>query len=260
MATFHQKKKFGQHFLNNENIASQIVDAFNTELTTVQALEIGPGHGVLTKYLLKNTKLELFISEIDREIIPIISGKFNIDGQHLIEGDFLQMDFDKHFKDEFSIIGNFPYNISTEIIFKIIENRQRIPMMTGMFQKEVAERLVARHGNKTYGITSILTQVFFDVELLFIVGENEFTPPPKVKSAVIMLIRKSAIHKDFDQNFFFRIVKAGFNQRRKTLRNSLKSILLHPEKIDSTILNKRAEQLSVDEWVDLSRNVKKQQE
>ena len=255
MTTFHQKKKFGQHFLNNENIASQIVDAFNSELTTAQALEIGPGQGVLTKYLLKNSKSELFISEIDREIIPIIAGKFNIDAEHLIEGDFLQMDFDKHFKGEFSIIGNFPYNISTEIIFKIIENRQRIPMMTGMFQKEVAERIAAKHGNKTYGITSILTQVFYDVELLFIVGENEFTPPPKVKSAVIMLKRKSTIRNDFDQKFFFRIVKAGFNQRRKTLRNSLKSLLLQPDKIDQTILNKRAEQLSVDEWVDLSNKV-----
>ena len=256
MTSFHHKKKFGQHFLKNDIIAEQIVDAFISACKTKQALEIGPGEGVLTKYLLKNKSIELFISEIDNDIIPIIAGKFNIDSTHLIHGDFLKMNFDEHFQDEFSIIGNFPYNISTEIIFKIIEHREKIPMMTGMFQKEVAERIAAKHGNKVYGITSILTQVFYEVEYLFTVNENEFTPPPKVKSAVIRLKRKSAVPDGFDQKIFFQLVKAGFNQRRKTLRNSLKSILLQPKKIDQLILNKRAEQLSVEEWVDLSFQVK----
>lgn len=256
MSSFHHKKQFGQHFLNNDLIAEQIVNAFVAKCTTNQILEIGPGEGVLTKYLLKNNQFELFISEIDREIIPIIANKFNIDEAHLIHGDFLKMDFNAHFKDNFSIIGNFPYNISTEIIFRIIENRDRIPMMTGMFQKEVAERIAAKHGNKTYGITSILTQVFYEVEYLFTVEAHEFMPPPKVKSAVIRLTRKHDKLNDFDVKFFTQLVKAGFNQRRKTLRNAIKSLLSQPERIDENILNKRAEQLSVEEWVDLSRQVK----
>jgi 16S rRNA (adenine1518-N6/adenine1519-N6)-dimethyltransferase len=259
MASFQHKKQFGQHFLRNEKIASDIVDAFFAECKTSQILEIGPGEGVLTKYLLKHPDHELFISEIDKDIIPIIANKFNINSAHLIQGDFLQMDFDQHFNSEFSIIGNFPYNISTEIVFKIIKNRDRIPMMTGMFQKEVADRIAAKHGNKTYGITSILTQVFYNVDALMIVEANEFTPPPKVKSAVIRFRRRHDTVLGLDEKFFFQIVKAGFNQRRKTLRNSLKSIVLKPERLDEAILNKRAEQLSVDEWVNFSIQVKSQQ-
>ena len=258
MAGFQHKKQFGQHFLNNDSVASSIVDAFFEACTTRQILEIGPGEGVLTKYLLKNNDHELFISEIDRDIIPLIAEKFKVDSTHLIQGDFLQMNFDTHFTNEFSIIGNFPYNISTEIVFKIIQYRDRIPMMTGMFQKEVAERIAAKHGNKTYGITSILTQVFYEVDYLMTVDENEFTPPPKVKSAVIRFRRKTEPVEDLEPKFFFRIVKAGFNQRRKTLRNSLKSIILQPERLDEAILNKRAEQLSVEEWVNLSKQVKLQ--
>lgn len=255
MATFQHKKNFGQHFLNNETIAADIVDAFFAKCTTPQILEIGPGEGVLTKYLLKNTAHELFISEIDNDIVPIIASKFNVDSAHLIHGDFLQMHFKKHFKDEFSIIGNFPYNISTQIVFKIIEYKELVPMMTGMFQKEVAERIAAKHGSKIYGITSILTQVFYDVEYLFTVGEHEFTPPPKVKSAVIRLTRRMEPIEGLDEKRFFQHVKAGFNQRRKTLRNALKSILSQPEKIDPAILDKRAEQLSVHEWVELSKQI-----
>lgn len=256
MVTFQHKKKFGQHFLKNDIIAEQIVDAFALECRTREVLEIGPGEGVLTKYLLKNKNVELFISEIDNDLVPVIAGRFNIDPIHLIHGDFLKMNFDEHFQAEFSIIGNFPYNISTEIIFKIIEHRKKIPLMTGMFQKEVAERIAAKHGNKVYGITSILTQVFYDVEYLFTVNEEEFIPAPKVKSAVICLRRKTVVLDGFDEKFFFQLVKVGFNQRRKTLRNSLKSIILQSERIDEVILNKRAEQLSVEEWVDLSFQVK----
>src|SRR5688500_5946749 len=255
MATFQHKKKFGQHFLKNETIASDIVDAFISKCNTDQILEIGPGEGVLTKYLLRSNK-EVFISEIDNDIIPIIASKFNVDNDHLIHGDFLAMRFDQHFKQEFSIIGNFPYNISTEIIFKIIENREKVPMMTGMFQKEVADRIAAKHGNKTYGITSVLTQVFYDVTYLFTVDRMEFTPPPQVQSAVIQLIRKPESAMGLDKKFFFRVVKAGFNQRRKTLRNSLKSIISQPERLDPSILDKRAEQLSVEEWIELSKMLK----
>jgi len=256
---FQHKKNFGQHFLNNETIAADIVDQFFSKCSTKHILEIGPGEGVLTKYLLKNTEHELFISEIDNDIVPIIASKFNVDNKHLIHGDFLVMDFAKHFEKEFSIIGNFPYNISTEIVFKILENREKIPLMTGMFQKEVAERIGAKHGSKTYGITSILTQIHYDVEYLFTVGENEFTPPPKVKSAVIRLVRKNELLEGLDEKKFKQHVKAGFNQRRKTLRNALKSILSQPEKIDPAILDKRAEQLSVNNWIQLSKDINTQQ-
>jgi 16S rRNA (adenine1518-N6/adenine1519-N6)-dimethyltransferase len=259
MATFEHKKKFGQHFLHNTTIAGDIVDAFFLKCTTPQILEIGPGEGILTQALQKRPNYELFISEIDNDLVPIITNRFGIDATHLIHGDFLQMDFQKHFTHEFSIIGNFPYNISTQIVFKIIENRHRVPMMTGMFQKEVAERIAARHGNKTYGITSILTQVFYEVEYLFTVDENEFIPPPQVKSAVIRLTRRTSEIEGLVEKKFFQHVKAGFNQRRKTLRNALKSILLQPEKIDPAILDKRAEQLSVQEWVDLSKQINIQQ-
>jgi 16S rRNA (adenine1518-N6/adenine1519-N6)-dimethyltransferase len=258
MAAFQHKKNFGQHFLNNETIAADIVDQFFSKCTTGQILEIGPGEGVLTKYLLKNTDHELFISEIDNDIVPLIASKFGIDKAHLIHGDFLVMDFEKHFDKEFSIIGNFPYNISTQIVFKILESREKIPMMTGMFQKEVAERIVAKHGSKIYGITSILTQIYYDVEYLFTVAENEFTPPPKVKSAVIRLIRRNVSIDGLDEKKFTQHVKAGFNQRRKTLRNALKSILSHPEKIDPAILDKRAEQLSVNDWIQLSKEINQQ--
>lgn len=245
--------------MHNTTIAQDIVDAFFLTCTTPQILEIGPGEGILTKELQKRADHELFISEIDNDLIPLITQRFGMDNTHLIHGDFLQMDFEQHFKGEFSIIGNFPYNISTQIIFKIIENRNRVPMMTGMFQKEVAERIAARHGNKTYGITSILTQVFYEVEYLFTVNEHEFIPPPQVKSAVIRLTRRTSEIEGLVEKKFFQHVKAGFNQRRKTLRNALKSILLQPEKIDPAILDKRAEQLSVQEWVDLSKQINIQQ-
>lgn len=257
MALFQHKKKFGQHFLHNENIAQDIVDAFLKHCNTEQILEIGPGEGVLTKHLINSNK-EVFISEIDNDIIPIIASQFKIDNKHLIHGDFLVMNFDQHFSSEFSIIGNFPYNISSQIIFKIIENKEKIPMMTGMFQKEVADRIAAKHGNKTYGITSILTQVFYDVTYLFTVDRMQFTPPPQVQSAVIQLVRKESMLEGLEQKFFFQTVKAGFNQRRKTLRNALKSILSHPERLDPSILDKRAEQLSVQEWVEFSREIKLQ--
>lgn len=256
MAGFQHKKNFGQHFLNNETIALSIVEAFLQSLNTRNVLEIGPGEGVLTKYLVRRPDIELFISEIDRDIIPIIREKFQVDNKHLIEGDFLAMNFNEVFSEPFSIIGNFPYNISTQIVFKIIENKEKIPMMTGMFQKEVAERITAKHGSKVYGITSILTQIYYDAEYLFQVDEHEFTPPPKVKSAVIRLVRKNEPLIGSEEKFFFNLVKTGFNQRRKTLRNALKSLLLQPEKIDESILNKRAEQLSVEEWVALSNKIK----
>lgn len=253
--SFQHKKKFGQHFLNDEAIAEKIVQSFFEKNHSHSILEVGPGEGVLTKYLIQHPEVELFISEIDREIIPIIRNKFNVDEKHLIEGDFLEMNFDQYFNHEFSVIGNFPYNISTQIVFKIIESRDKIPMMTGMFQKEVAERIAAGHGSKTYGITSVLTQAWYDVEYLFTVPEHVFTPPPKVKSAVIRMQRKQENNKPVNASLLFQIVKAGFNQRRKTLRNALKMLNLQPGWVSDEILAKRAEQLSVQDFIDLTHRI-----
>lgn len=253
--SFQHKKKFGQHFLNDEAIAEKIVQSFFEKNHAHSILEVGPGEGVLTKYLIQHPEVELFISEIDRDIIPIIRNKFNVDEKHLIEGDFLEMNFDQYFNHEFSVIGNFPYNISTQIVFKIIESRDKIPMMTGMFQKEVAERIAAGHGSKTYGITSVLTQAWYDVEYLFTVPEHVFTPPPKVKSAVIRMQRKQENNKPVNASLLFQIVKAGFNQRRKTLRNALKMLNLQPGWVSDEILAKRAEQLSVQDFIDLTHRI-----
>lgn len=258
MERFQHKKRFGQHFLNDEEIAFRIVDALMQKNTCRQVLEIGPGEGVLTKYLIEK-EIELFISEIDRDIIPLIRKKFSVDEKHLIEGDFLQLNFAAHFPGEVALIGNFPYNISTQIVFKMLENKERIPLMVGMFQKEVAERIAATHGSKIYGITSVLTQAFYEVEYLFTVGEHVFTPPPKVKSAVIRLTRKSDTELACSPKLFTRVVKAGFNQRRKTLRNALKSLPLHPGWEDDKILSQRAEQLSVQDFIDLTLRIESKQ-
>jgi 16S rRNA (adenine1518-N6/adenine1519-N6)-dimethyltransferase len=251
---FQHKKRFGQHFLDDETIASQITEALLQKNTCKQVLEIGPGIGVLTKYLVADKNIELFISEIDRDIIPLIQEKFSIDDTHMIAGDFLQLDFTAHFPGELSLIGNFPYNISTQIIFKMLDNKERIPLMVGMFQKEVAERIAAHHGSKIYGITSVLAQAFYDVEYLVTVPENVFTPPPKVKSAVIRLTRKTDTDLGCNAALFREVVKAGFNQRRKTLRNALKSLHLPPGWEDVTF-SKRAEQLSVQDFVELTRRI-----
>lgn len=257
--SFQHKKRFGQHFLNDESIAEKIVHSFLEKNTTPQVLEIGPGEGVLTKYLRAETGVDLFISEIDKDIIPVIKQKFNVDDAHMLEGDFLHMNLAAYFKDNFSIIGNFPYNISTQIIFKILEYKERIPMMTGMFQKEVAERIAAPHGSKIYGITSVLTQAYYDVEYLFTVSEHVFTPPPKVKSAVIRITRKPSSDIGCSEKTLTKIVKAGFNQRRKTLRNALKILNLQPDWVPAEILSKRAEQLSVEDFISLARRIEEMQ-
>lgn len=258
MSSFRHKKNFGQHFLTDENVAFDIVQGLIKHSPTKQILEIGPGEGVLTKYLLKEDNIELFISEIDNDIIPIIQEKFGVDKNHLIHGDFLVLDFDNYFPNEFSIIGNFPYNISTEIIFRVIENRVKVPMVVGMFQKEVAERFAAKSGNKTYGITSVLTQAFYDIEYLFTVNENVFNPPPKVKSGVIRMTRKPVYQLPVNEKLFFTVVKTAFNQRRKTLRNALKSLSLQPDERFDAFFEKRAEQLSVEKFIELTSIIQEQ--
>lgn len=243
------KKHLGQHFLNDPNIASKIVNSL-TYTNYPAVLEIGPGMGILTQFLLKKN-IELFVSEIDIESVTYLLTHYP-ELKDRIVGDFLKLDLSKIYKGSLAIIGNFPYNISSQIIFKILENKSLIPEMVGMFQKEVAERVVADKGSKIYGSLSVLTQAYYEAEYLFTVHENVFTPPPKVKSAVIKLTRYRDTLEGIDNHLFTKIVKAGFNQRRKTLKNALK-VLSIPESLHNhDFLSLRAEQLSVEDFIKLT--------
>ena len=214
------KKYLGQHFLKDEQIAQQIAESL-TGLTP-HVLEIGPGMGVLTKYLHANPALDFHAIEIDTESVAYLHDHYP--ALHVIEGDFLKLDLQELFSEPFAVIGNFPYNISSQILFKVYENRNHIPEVVGMFQKEVAERVAAKPGSKTYGILSVLLSAFYDIEYLFTVHEHVFNPPPKVKSAVIRLRRNQVSALACDEALFTKVVKIGFNQRRKTLRNSVSPI------------------------------------
>lgn len=244
------KKHLGQHFLNDQNIALKIVDSLSYHPYDL-VLEVGPGMGVLTQFLLQK-QVKVYVAEIDKESVDYL--KINYPQlENNIVGDFLKLEFEELFSDNFAVIGNFPYNISSQIVFKILENKHAIPEMVGMFQKEVAERIAAQKGNKIYGILSVLTQAYYNVDYLFTVHENVFTPPPKVKSAVIRLKRYRDKIEGIDDKFFFKLVKAGFNQRRKTLKNALK-VLNIPQHLEShEFLNLRAEQLSVENFINLAR-------
>lgn len=247
------KKHLGQHFLKNENIAHDIVKSLvhSSEYKTV--LEVGPGMGVLTKYLVNETAFETHVIELDRESIAYLKQHFPILENRILSGDFLKLDLHSLFNNQpFAVIGNFPYNISTEILFKVLDHKNQVPEVVGMFQKEVAERIAAKPKNKTYGITSVLLQAFYNIEYLFTVGENEFIPPPRVKSAVIRLTRNEVKQLDCNEKLFKQVVKAGFNQRRKTLRNSIKAFKLKPEFAEHKYLTQRAEELSVKEFVELT--------
>ncbi|NCC73891.1 MAG: 16S rRNA (adenine(1518)-N(6)/adenine(1519)-N(6))-dimethyltransferase RsmA [Sphingobacteriia bacterium] len=245
MPSVTPKKKLGQHFLKDENIARKITDSLTKRKNV---LEIGPGTGVLTKYLMHQTE-NLKVVEVDPESVQFLKNIFPDLGPHIIEADFLKIDPSALFHDQFSIIGNFPYNISSQIFFRIIEHRDRIPEVVGMVQKEVALRLSAAPGNKTYGILTVILGAFYDIRYLFTVGEQVFYPPPKIKSAVIRLTRKENFKPDCDEKMFFKIVKTAFNQRRKTLKNSLKVFWtdrIDPDKF--SIFTKRPEQLCLEEF------------
>lgn len=250
------KKHLGQHFLNDENIAKKIADTLTlNNYETV--LEIGPGMGVLTKYLLEKD-VDTYVIEIDTESVAYLQAHYLKLSNKIIEKDFLKYDLNQVFQNKpFAIIGNFPYNISSQILFKTLEMRDQIPEFSGMFQKEVAERACATHGNKTYGILSVLVQAFYDTEYLFTVSENVFTPPPKVKSGVMRMIRKENYSLPCDEKMFFRVVKTAFQQRRKTLRNSLKSFNLDDTIRAMEIFNKRPEQLAVNDFIDLTLLIEK---
>jgi len=243
------KKSLGQHFLNDLSIAKKIVESLSP---CQNILEIGPGTGILTQFLLKkNNNLKLV--EIDNESVNFLILELKINKSIIYNQDFLNLDLSKIFENNnFSVIGNFPYNISSQIVFKIIENRKLIPEMCGMFQYEVAERICENEGSKKYGIISVITQAFYETKLLFEVPNNFFSPPPKVNSAVILLKRKKNLKIDCDEKLFFKIVKLSFQQRRKTLRNSLKQINLSDNLREHIIFDKRPEQLSVDQFVDLT--------
>lgn len=251
MTEVKAKKFLGQHFLTDENIAARIVESLSPDSHHV--LEIGPGMGVLTKYLITKDDIDFHVVEIDRESVAYLHDHYpTLD---VIEGDFLKYDLTTLFHDSFSIIGNFPYNISSQILFKVYDNREQVTEVVGMFQKEVAERVAAGPGSKTYGILSVLLSAFYDIEYLFTVHEHVFNPPPKVKSAVIRLRRNDVKHLECDEKLFVQVVKAGFNQRRKTLRNALKQLNMPIENIGEDILAKRAEQLSVEQFIDITKTI-----
>lgn len=243
------KKHLGQHFLNDKNIASKIVDCLSDNFKTV--CELGPGTGVLTEFLLKKKSLKkLILVEVDSESVEYLSTHFTSEKLLILEANFLKTDMARIHSSPFALIGNFPYNISSQIFFKVIDNRDLVPEVVCMVQKEVAVRIAAAPGSKTYGILSVLLQAWYTINYCFTVNEHVFSPPPKVKSGVIRLIRNEKQTLDCDEHVFFLVVKTAFNQRRKMLRNALKNSFqfLNPE---DDILNKRAEQLSVEQFVGL---------
>jgi len=249
------KKYLGQHFLKDEQIAKKIADSLIT-LAYKNVLEIGPGMGVLTKYLLENQNFTTSVIEIDKESVSYLKQYYKDLENRIFEQNFLKVDLQELFqKKQFAIIGNFPYNISTQIVFKTLENKDQIPEFTGMFQKEVAERIAEKAGSKKYGILSVLTQAFYDVEYLFTVPPTVFNPPPKVDSGVIRLIRKKDYNLPVNEKLFFKVVKTAFNQRRKTIRNSLKTFNLSDKLREDAIFAQRPEQLSVQEFISLTQKI-----
>lgn len=246
------KKSLGQHFLKDQKIAERIVESLDTSLAGT-VLEIGPGTGVLTQYLVKIEGIEFKAAEIDTESIEFLQKNYPQIGENLLEGDFLKMDLNEIFKGDFSVIGNFPYNISSQIFFKLIDYKEQVPQIVCMLQKEVAERLASPPGNKSYGILSVLLQAWYNIDYLFTVEPGSFIPPPKVKSAVISLKRNSRESLGCDEVLFKKVVKASFNQRRKAVRNSVKQLLDGKTPPDSYLFGQRPEQLSVEEFVELTK-------
>lgn len=257
------KKHLGQHFLTDETIAEKIAETLSFEGYD-HVLEIGPGTGVLTKYLLQND-IHLIAMDLDSESIIYLNQSFPLEHQKVVQGkgsftvleaDFLKQDLGTLFKgQQFAITGNFPYNISTQIVFKMLEVKAHVPEFSGMFQKEVAQRICAKEGSKIYGILSVLCQVFYNAEYLFTVHPEVFDPPPKVQSGVLRLTRKADFSLQCDEKLLFKVVKTAFNQRRKTLRNSLKTFGLSDILKEDTIFDRRPEQLGVAEFVALTEMI-----
>jgi 16S rRNA (adenine1518-N6/adenine1519-N6)-dimethyltransferase len=248
------KKHLGQHFLKDETVAEKIGDTLLLE-GYKNVLEIGPGMGVLTKYLIEKN-VEVIAMDLDKESIAYLEENFPNKNLKIIEADFLKYDLSQLFgKEQFGITGNFPYNISTQIVFKMLEWKEQIPEFTGMFQKEVAERICEKEGSKAYGILSVLAQAFYDAEYLFTVPPSVFNPPPKVDSGVLRLKRKENISIPCNEKMLYKVVKTAFQQRRKTLRNSLKSFNLSDKIKEDTIFDQRPEQLSVSQFITLTQKL-----
>jgi 16S rRNA (adenine1518-N6/adenine1519-N6)-dimethyltransferase len=268
------KKALGQHFLTDLSIAHRIAEALlvpcpgseirNDASSPMPALEIGPGMGVLTQYVLQRPEVDLRMVEIDTESVNYLLVHFPQVNGRLLEADFLKLKLEKFFSGQFAVIGNFPYNISSQIFFKILDYKEQVPQVVCMIQKEVAERIAEKPGTKTYGILSVLLQAWYDIEYLFTVGEGAFNPPPKVKSAVIRLVRNSRKELGCDESLFKTVVKTGFNQRRKTLRNSLKPMIRAKadregwteeqlaEFTSAPVFELRPERLSVEDFIELT--------
>lgn len=242
------KKSLGQHFLKDENICRRIVDEL-TKQPFRNLLEVGPGGGALTKYLIGLPGITFKAVELDEEKVVYLKQTYPVLQDKIIHQSFL--DIEKPFEEPFTVVGNFPYNISTQILFKILEWETGVECVIGMFQKEVAQRVAAKEGNKVYGVTSVLVQAFYDVEYLFDVSENSFNPPPKVKSGVIRLLPRKTPVELKSRKAFFNLVKTAFNQRRKTLRNACKG-LFDATTLQQPVFDKRAEQLSIEDFAALS--------
>ena len=254
MSEVRAKKALGQHFLTDLNIARKIASSLSggSAENPDKVLEVGCGMGVLTQYLLEREDIVTYGAEIDSESVEYLHAHYPAFTERLNEGDFLKMDLREQYGDRLKIIGNFPYNISSQIFFKVLENRDIVPECVGMIQREVAVRLAEPPGSKEYGILSVLLQAWYDIEYLFTVGEKVFNPPPKVKSAVIRLVRNGVTKLDCDEQLFIKVVKASFGQRRKMLRNSLKAAFGNFEGREHRFFTMRAEQLSVADFVELT--------
>ena len=252
------KKHLGQHFLKDLNIAQKIADTLSLA-NYKKVVEIGAGMGVLTQFLLKKD-IEVYVVEIDKESVAYLEAHYPELRGKIIADDFLKYDIAGYLREPFAIIGNFPYNISTQIVFKLLELRDYVPEFSGMFQKEVAERICEREGSKTYGILSVLVQAFYEATYLFTVSEGVFNPPPKVKSGALRLVRKPNYHLDCDEALFFTIVKTAFNQRRKTLRNSLKPLLTNESLKKNSIFDKRPEQLPWQDFVFITKEISRKEQ
>ena len=252
------KKHLGQHFLKDLNIAQKIADTLSLA-NYKKVVEIGAGMGVLTQFLLKKDT-EVYVVEIDKESVAYLEAHYPELRGKIIADDFLKYDIAGYLREPFAIIGNFPYNISTQIVFKLLELRDYVPEFSGMFQREVAERICEHEGSKTYGILSVLVQAFYEATYLFTVSEGVFNPPPKVKSGVLRLVRKPNYHLDCDEALFFTIVKTAFNQRRKTLRNSLKPLLTNESLKKNSIFDKRPEQLPWQDFVFITKGISRKEQ
>ncbi|MCB9224422.1 MAG: 16S rRNA (adenine(1518)-N(6)/adenine(1519)-N(6))-dimethyltransferase RsmA [Crocinitomicaceae bacterium] len=259
MMSVAPKKHLGQHFLKDDSVSYRIAEAIADTVDLKNVLEIGPGMGALTKHLLKYDQFTTSVIEIDTESVEYLEENFPELHGRIYERDFLREDLSSMFNGErFAVVGNFPYNISSQILFKVLDYKDQVPFVVGMFQKEVAERVAEKPGTKKYGILSVLLQAYYDIEYLFTVDEHVFIPPPKVKSGVIRLQRNNIDKLDCDERLFIRVVKTAFNQRRKTLRNSLKPLLNELKttlNMDDDLFQRRPETLSVDEFVFITQRL-----